>query len=291
MTRFAVVFPGQGTQKPGMGEAWRGHPAWEIVERLEATTGEPIAELLCEAPVELLSRTREAQLSVFSVSLLAWEAQRHDVPEPVAFAGHSLGQLTALVAAGALALEDGARLVLARAEATQHAADATPGRMVALLGADPAAAHAACAPARNTCWVANDNAPGQMVLGGTPGGVETASQRALDLGVRRAVPLDVGGAFHTPLMEPARRALEPVLASTPFTRPSAPVVHNADATPYQDTEWAGRLTEHLVAPVRWRESVEGLAAMGVERVVEVGPGTTLTGLVARTAPALVAARA
>ena len=285
--RIAVVFPGQGTQKPGMGIPWRDRPGWEIVDRLEATTGEPIGELLTEAPAERLSRTREAQLSVFATSLVAWAARRAELPEPVAFAGHSLGQLTALVAAGCLSIEAGAGLVLARAEATQAAADAEPGRMVALLGADLATARAACAPAPERCWVANDNAPGQVVLGGTPAGVEAASARARDLGVRKIVPLDVGGAFHTPMMEPARQVLGPVFGGTPFAQPTAPVIHNGDARAHADDQWAERMADQLVQPVRWRESVETMAALGVGEVVEVGPGTTLTGLVHRTMPDLV----
>lgn len=291
--RVAVLFPGQGSQKPGAGEPFRDHEAWAVVDRLEELTGEPVGDLLCTAPADVLSRTREAQLAVFAASLVAWEAIRHDVPTPVAFAGHSLGEITALTAASALTVDAAAHLVLARAEATQRAADATPGRMVALLGADLAAAADVCRRADGTggeCWIANDNAPGQVVLGGTPAAVEIATQTARELGIRRVVPLDVGGAFHTPLMEPARVALTPVLRGLRFERPAAPVIHNTDAIPYHDADWADRLAEHLVRPVRWRQSVEALVAMGVDDVVEPGPGTTLTGLVQRTAPALVGAR-
>jgi [acyl-carrier-protein] S-malonyltransferase len=271
-----------------MGEPWRAHPAWSVVERAEAAVGEPLAELLLEAGEDRLARTREAQLAVMLVSLMAWEAVRESVGTPVAVAGHSLGQLTALVAAGALSLEDGVRLAARRAEATQDAADRTGGRMAALVGAALEQAEEACRPADGSeaaCWVANDNAPGQVVLGGTPEGLEAARARAQELGVRRVMPLNVGGAFHTPLMAAARHALEPVLAATPLSAPAWPVVSNVDARPYDDGDgWRARLGDHLVRPVRWREGMEALVVLGAESFLEVGPGAVLAGLARRTVP-------
>lgn len=281
--RVVVVFPGQGTQRPEMGVPWQGHRAWEIVEAAEAATGEPLGRLLTDAGPDELSRTREAQLAVFVTSLVAWEAARAHLPTPVAFAGHSLGQLTALVAAGALPVDRGAALVLERAEATQTAADATPGRMVALLGAAPDLAEKACAAAPGECWVANDNAPGQIVLGGTLDGADAAADAARQLGVKKVMPLDVGGAFHTPLMEAARDAFSATLAGVDFDRPCAPVVANTDAEPHADTAWEARLADHLVRPVRWRESIERVVALGAEAVVEVGHGSMLAGLIRRIA--------
>ena len=284
----AVLFPGQGTQTPGMGEPWRAHPAWSVVERSEAAIGEPLAELLLEAGEEQLARTREAQLAVMLVSLMAWEAVRPRVDSPVAMAGHSLGQVTALVAAGALGLEEGVRLAARRAECTQEAADRTGGRMAALIGATVEQAEEACRPlggAEPSCWVANDNAPGQIVVGGTPEGLEAAGERARELGVRRVMALNVGGAFHTPLMAGARHQLEPVLASTEFAATPWPVVSNVDARPYADGEgWQVRLAEHLVQPVRWRSTMEALVALGAESFLEVGPGAVLGGLARRTVP-------
>lgn len=284
----AVLFPGQGTQTPGMGEPWRAHPAWEIVGRAEAAVGEPLAHLLLEAGEEQLARTRDAQLAVMLVSLMGWEAVRQQVDAPVAMAGHSLGQVTALVAAGALSLEEGVRLAARRAECTQRAADRTGGRMAALMGADVEQAEEACRPAEGqapTCWVANDNAPGQVVVGGTPEGLEAAGARARELGVRRVVPLNVGGAFHTPLMEVARDELEPVLADTDFSPTGWPVVSNVDARPYHDGDgWRSRLADHLVRPVRWRSSMETLVALGAQSFLEVGPGAVLGGLARRTVP-------
>ena len=284
----AVLFPGQGTQVLRMGEPWRAHPAWEIVERAETALGERLADLLLEAGQDRLARTREAQLAVMLVSLMAWEALRDSVDELVAVAGHSLGQVTALVAAGALSLEDGVRLAGRRAELTQEAADRTGGRMAALVGASLEQAEEACRPldgAEQACWIANDNAPGQVVVGGTPEGLEAAGERARALGVRRVLSLNVGGAFHTPLMETARAGLEPVLADTAFAAPVWPVVSNVDARAYDDGDgWKSRLAEHLVRPVRWRQSMESLVDLGAESFLEVGPGAVLGGLARRTVP-------
>ena len=276
-----MLFPGQGTQTPRMGEPWRGSPAWEVVERAETALGQPLAHLLLEATEADLSRTREAQLAVLLASLLAWEAVEDQIEAPVAFAGHSLGQITALIASGALSLEDGVRLAADRADCTQAAADASPGRMAALIGAGLDVAEEACAGV--DAWVANDNAPGQVVIGGTAGGVDAATERASQLGVRRVRPLNVGAAFHTPLMQPAADALAPVLATTPFRSPSAPVVSNTDAQPYATADgWSTRLAEHLISPVRWRSSLETLAGLGVDTFYEVGPGNVLAGLAKRT---------
>jgi [acyl-carrier-protein] S-malonyltransferase len=264
-----------------MGEPWRASPAWDVVERAESALGQPLAHLLLEADEAGLSRTQDAQLAVLLASLLAWEALRKRLEAPVAFAGHSLGQVTALIASGALSLEDGVRLAARRAECTQAAADENPGRMAALIGAGLDVAEDACVGV--DAWVANDNAPGQVVIGGTPAGLDAATERAAALGVRRTVKLAVSAAFHTPLMAPAAEALRPSLEATAFGRPAAPVVSNADARPYDGPDgWASRLADHLVSPVRWRSSMETLAALGIDTFYEVGPGNVLTGLAKRT---------
>ncbi len=285
--RVAVVFPGQGTQTPGMGAPWRAHPAWKIVEQAEAALGEPLAPLLLDATAEQLGRTREAQLAVLCTSLVAWEAARPMLDDVVAFAGHSLGQVTALIAAGALDLEDGVRFAARRAELTQAAADTHPGRMAALLGATTEQAEDACAAAPAGAWVANDNAPGQIVIAGTPEGLELALARAKEVGVRRATKLNVGGAFHTPLMSSARDGLVTALAAVPFSAPSAPVVSNHDGVAYSgdDTDgWRARLADHVTVPVRWRASMETLAGLGAAAFVEVGAGSMIAGVAKRTVP-------
>jgi [acyl-carrier-protein] S-malonyltransferase len=282
---IAVIFPGQGTQAPGMGAPWRDDPAWVVVERAEHAFGEPLAPLLLDAPAETLARTREAQLAVLLTSLVAWEAVREHVPAPIAFAGHSLGQVTALIASGALPLDAGVRFAARRAELTQRAADAHPGKMAALLGATPEQASQACTAAPDACWIANDNAPGQIVVAGTPEGVDATGERAKELGVKRVTPLNVGGAFHTPLMRDAADSLPSELTSVTFSAPSAPVISNHDAKAYDDGDgWRDRLPEHVTVPVRWRESMETMVGLGVTSFLEVGHGSMLAGLGKRATP-------
>ena len=240
---------------------------------------------MLDAPAEQLTRTRDAQLAVLLTSLVAWEAIRDAIDEPVAFAGHSLGQVTALIAAGALPLAEGVRFAARRAELTQAAADAHPGRMAALLGATLEQADEACLAAPDACWVANDNAPGQVVIAGTPDGVEVGSARAKELGVKRATPLNVGGAFHTPLMRDAADALPAELEAVKFSNPVAPVVSNHDGRAYDDGDgWRSRLPDHVAVPVRWRSSMETIATLGATTFLEVGHGTMLAGLAKRTVP-------
>lgn len=282
---IAVIFPGQGTQQPAMGAPWQDHDAWSIVERAEAALGEPLGDLLLDAPAERLARTREAQLAVLLTSLVAWEAARGSVGDPVAFAGHSLGQISALIAAGVLTLEDGVLLAARRAELTQAAADAHPGRMAALLGATVETAESACTAAPDGCWLANDNAPGQVVIAGTPDGVDAGVTRAKELGVRKAMPLNVGGAFHTPLMREAAAALEPVVAGFDLHEPSAPVVSNDDGQAHMDADgWRTRSARHVAVPVRWRDAQLTLEGLGASTLLEVGHGSMLAALAKRTIP-------
>ncbi|MGI8684631.1 MAG: ACP S-malonyltransferase [Acidimicrobiales bacterium] len=280
------MFPGQGAQRPGLGEEWRDDEAWSVVERAERALGRDLSPLLLD-PDAKLDRTEDAQLAVLVSSLMAWEKVARSIGEPVAFAGHSLGQITALMAAGTLPFDEGIRLAALRAGHTQRAADRRQGRMVALLGATPEQADAVCASAPDACWVANDNAPGQVVVAGTPEGVDTAVGAAPAAGVRRTTRLQVGGAFHTPLMEEARVAFAGDLADAQLHASATPVVSNGDGRAYRDGGgWRRRLADHLVHPVRWRQSVETLVGMGATELVEVGPGTTLAGLARRIAPGI-----
>src|SRR6478752_4232726 len=268
-----------------MGAPWREHPAWKLLEQAEAGLGEPLQSLVLDAPAEQLARTRDAQLAVLCTSLVAWEAVRPLAHEIVAFAGHSLGQVTALVASGALDLEDGVRFAARRAELTQRAADDHPGRMAALLGATVEQATDACSAAPDACWIANDNAPGQVVIAGTPEGLEAGLSRAKELGVRRATTLNVGGAFHTPLMTSAAEGIAEALHDVPFVSPQSPIVANNDAVAYADADgWPARSALHVTVPVRWRTSMETLAALGADAFVEVGAGSMIAGLAKRTVP-------
>ena len=240
----------------------------------------------CSTPTPRRSAARgNAQLAVLLTSLVAWESLGSLAEAPVAFAGHSLGQVTALIASGALGFEDGVRFAARRAELTQAAADAHPGRMAALLGATVEQAEEACAAAPDACWIANDNAPGQVVIAGTPEGLEAASKVARDIGVKRVTPLKVGGAFHTPLMRDASAALAEELANVDFRRPSAPVVANTDAVAHAEADgWRERSAEHVSVPVRWRSTMDILVAADAVEFLEVGHGSMLAALAKRGAP-------
>ncbi len=291
---LALLFPGQGSQRPQMGVPWHGHPAWQMVDRLADATGRDVSGLLVDADADTLKATRNAQLAAFVLSLVILSAARDAGLEGPslgtsatrgtegvgAVAGHSLGEYTALVAAGALTPEDGARLVTARGEAMQEAADAQAGTMAAVLGLDLDAVAKACGEV-DGAWPANDNAPGQVVIAGTPAGIDAAGAAAKRLGAKRVVPLAVGGAFHSPLMAPAQARLDAALASTAFGTAAIEVVANVDAAPHRDG-WAALLSAQLVSPVRWRESLATMAGMGVTHFLELGPGTELSGMVKRT---------
>ena len=275
-----------------MGETWQSTPGWSLVERASAAVGRDLARLLIEAPAEELRRPREAQVSTFLASLLALEAMRDagvlDRLAPVAVAGHSLGEYTALVAAGVLTPEAGLALVAERGEAMQAAADARPGTMAAVLGLDAEAVEAACADARERgeeVWPANDNVAQHVVISGTQSGVDAGGAAAKERGARRVVPIPVGGAYHTPLMAPAGERLGAALDAAAFADGAVPVVANVDAAPHtQAAEWPGLLRRQLTGQVRWRETLARLQAEGVDLLVEVGPGGVLTGLAKRGAP-------
>jgi [acyl-carrier-protein] S-malonyltransferase len=280
---LALLFPGQGSQRPEMGVPWRHHPAWAVVEHLSEATGRDLAALLIEADTDTLKATRNAQLAAFGLSLVILEAAgAAGLGETAAraVAGHSLGEYTALVAARALSAESGARLVMARGEAMQVAADTEPGTMAAVLGLDPDLVAQACRTVQGA-WPANDNAPGQVVIAGTAGGVAAAGEAAKELGAKRVMALPVGGAFHSPLMASAQTALDDALSATEFRPAVVDVVANVDAAAHRDG-WANLLSAQLVSPVRWRESLLTLSALGTTHFLELGPGTELSGMVKRT---------
>jgi len=266
MAGDALLFPGQGSHAEGMDEPYRGSPLFE--RGLDLLGFDPFARLD--------EGTRTQQPALFLCSVTAWdEAGRPDAP---AAAGHSLGEYAALVAAGGLGFEDAVRLVDARATAMDRAAQRAPGGMVAMLGGDQAAVHALSD--RLGLVVANDNAPGQLVLSGPLTTVEEAAALARDEAEARARVLDVGGAFHSVLMEPAAADLEAALADTPVAPLRFPVYSNGSAAPFVDVR--RELAENLLRPVRWRETLLALRATGIERFVELGPGAVLAGLVKRT---------
>jgi [acyl-carrier-protein] S-malonyltransferase len=282
---LAFTFPGQGSQQPGMGAPWVDHPAWEVVTRASQASGRDVAHLLLDADAEELKRTENAQLSTYVLSLVVHEAVRALGVRCAVAAGHSLGEYSALTAVGALSVEDGVRLVTERAAAMQAAADARPGTMAAVLGADDETVAAACALVEGDVWVANSNAAGQVVISGDADAIAAAGVAAKELGARKVMPLPVGGAFHTPFMAPAAERLRDALAAATFADATVPVVANVDALAHQHADqWADLLHRQLTAPVRWRESVEKMVADGVTVFVELGPGSVLTGMAKRGAP-------
>ncbi len=282
---LAFTFPGQGSQRSGMGHAWVEHPSWEVVAEAGEVAGRDLTALLLDAPMDELTRTANAQLATFVTSLVVLDAVERLGLAPAACAGHSLGEYTALVAAGALSLADGTELVVERGDAMQAAADARPGTMAALLGIADDDAEAACQRAESDVWVANYNAPGQVVIAGTAEGIAAATVHAKELGARKVLPVPVSGAFHTPMMLPARDRLRARLAVTTFHAPEVPVVANVDARVHTDAgEWPGLLSSQLCSPVRWRHCLETLHGRGATTVVELGPGGVLAGMVRRTVP-------
>ena len=265
-----------------MGVPWHDHPAWAMVEAVSDAAGRDVGALLIDADAETLKATRNAQLAAFALSLVVFEAVRPLLPGFDAVAGHSLGEYTALVAAGALRPDGGASLVAARGEAMQAAADASPGTMAAVLGLGSDEVASACAEVEGA-WPANDNAPGQVVVAGTPGGVEAAGHAAVGLGAKRVMPLQVGGAFHSPLMAPAQEHLDRALDAAEFAPSQVDVVANVDASVHREG-WPELLSRQLVSPVRWRESLLTLSDLGVTQWLELGPGSELSGMVKRTVP-------
>ena len=270
MPSSALLFPGQGSHAEGMDEPYRGHP---LLDRG--------LELLGYDPFERLAEgTRYQQPALFLCSIAAWDEWREDAEddEARAAAGHSLGEYAALVAAGALEFEDAVRLVDERAAAMADAGERNAGGMIAMLGGD--ARDVRDLASRLGLVVANDNAPGQLVLSGPVDAIAEADDVARDETGARARRLDVTGAFHSPLMEPAAERLAAALASTPVTEPRIPVYCNGTAAPF--VEIRRELADNLLRPVRWRETLLAMRTAGIERFVELGPGAVLTGLVKRT---------
>jgi len=282
---LAFTFPGQGSQRSGMGRAWVDHPSWEVAGEASEIAGRDLTALLLDAPMEELTRTANAQLATFVMSLVVLDAVERLGLTPGACAGHSLGEYTALVATGALSLADGTSLVIERGDAMQEAADARPGTMAALIGIADDDAEAACQRAESDVWVANYNAPGQVVIAGTEEGIALATGHAKELGARKVLPIPVSGAFHTPMMLPARTRLRKRLETVTFHAPEVPVVANVDARVHTDAaEWPGLLSAQLCSPVRWRHSLEVLSGRGATLIIELGPGGVLTGMVRRATP-------
>jgi [acyl-carrier-protein] S-malonyltransferase len=280
---LAFTFPGQGSQRPGMGRPWVGHDSWELVDEASDVSGRDVGALLLDADAESLKDTRNAQLTTFVSSLMVLDAVERLGIEPSFCAGHSLGEYTALTASGALSFEDGVRLVVERADAMHEAGLASPGTMAAVLGLDDDQVEVACRRADSEVWVANFNAPGQVVIAGSPGGVAAAGIIAKELGAKKVMALQVSGAFHTPFMTAARDRLRIAIASASPRDTEVPVVSNVDALLHATgEEWSSLLSAQLSNPVRWKHCLLTLAEAGVSGFLELGPGGVLTGMAKRT---------
>ena len=282
----SYVFPGQGAQYVGMGKDMydRFEEAKSLFEKANEILGFRITDLMFDGTEEDLRQTRVTQPAIFLHSvILARMLGEEFTPDMVA--GHSLGEFSALVAAGAISFDDGLKLVYARAIAMQKACEAEPSTMAAILGLDDEVVEKICSEIDDVVVPANYNSPGQLVISGSVKGIEIACEKLKEAGAKRALPLKVGGAFHSPLMEPARIQLAEAINSTPFSEPVCPVYQNVDAKPHIDPEEIkGNLILQLTAPVRWTQIMQNMHADGMVELTEVGPGTVLQGLVKKLAP-------
>ena len=277
----AFVFPGQGSQFSGMGkDLYASVPAAkELFEKANEILGFRITDIMFEGTDEELKQTFVTQPAVFLHSVIMAKALGEEF-KPDMVAGHSLGEFSALVAAGALDFEDGLRLVAKRAAAMQQACEAQPSTMAAVLGLDDKVVEDICAEVDGVVVAANYNCPGQLVISGSIEAVDAACERLKAAGARRALRLPVGGAFHSPLMEPAKVELQAAIEAAPFKAPICPVYQNVDAKPYTDPEQIkANLIAQLTAPVRWTYIVQNMLADGADSFVELGPGAVLQGLI------------
>ena len=266
-----------------MGRPWTEHDSWDLVEEASDVSGRDVGRLLLDADADELKDTRNAQLTTFVSSLMVLDAVERLGVEPSFCAGHSLGEYTALTATGALGFDDGVRLVVERAEAMHEAGQNNPGTMSAILGLDDELVEVACRRADSDVWVANFNAPGQIVIAGSAEGVARAVEIAKELGAKKAMPLPVSGAFHTPFMTPARDRLREAIAAAKPRDTEVPVVSNVDAIGHDHgDDWASLLSAQLCSPVRWKQCLLTLADYGVTGFAELGPGGVLTGMAKRT---------
>ena len=279
---IVFTYPGQGSQAPGMGAAWVDEPSWELVDEASRATGRDIAFLLLQADAEHLRQTRNSQLATFVMSMLVLDAVARVGLMPNAHAGHSLGEYSALVASGILDFAEAAYLVAERGEAMQLASEEQEGTMAAVLGLADEKVDAACGESGAQVWVANYNAPGQVVIAGSVADVAAAGEVARAGGAKRVMALQVGGAFHTPFMASAYDRLTKAIAQAEFQDPDAPVYANVDASPYDGARpWPRLLARQLTSPVRWHQTIRRLLDAGFGTFVELGPGSALTGMAKR----------
>ncbi len=277
----AFVFPGQGAQFVGMGkDLYDNVPlAKELFDRANEILGFPITDIMFAGTDEQLKQTKVPQPAIFLHSVILARSLG-DAFKPDMAAGHSLGEFSALVAAGALGFEDGLKLVSKRAMAMQKACEQNPSTMAAIIALPDEKVEEICASVDGVVVPANYNCPGQLVISGTNEAIDEACAKLTAAGAKRALKLNVGGAFHSPLMEPARVELEAAIAAAPFAKPVCPVYQNVDAKPHTDpAEIRANLIAQLTSPVRWTQIVQNMLADGATSFTELGPGSVLQGLI------------
>ena len=284
----AYIFPGQGSQFPGMGKALyeRSEQARELMDKANDILGFSITEVMFGEDAEALKATRVTQPAIFIHSVVL--ALCSGLETPAMVAGHSLGEFSALAAAGAMEFEDALKLVAIRANAMQKCCEKVPGSMAAIIKLPTETIEQICASCTGIVVPANYNSEGQVVISGEAEAVAEACARMKEAGAKRALPLAVSGAFHSPLMEPARLELAEAIDKTPFKTPQCPVYQNVTALPSSDpAAIKENLLKQLTSPVRWTQTVRNMVADGADHFLEIGPGTVLQGLVHRIAPEVV----
>lgn len=284
MSKHAYVFPGQGAQFSGMGKSLyeSGSEAKELFEQANEILGFRISDIMFNGTDEALKQTNVTQPAIFLHSVVAYKSIANATPDMVA--GHSLGEFTALVANGTLSFEDALKLVKVRATAMQHACETGPGTMAAILGLADDVVESICREIEQVVVAANYNCPGQLVISGSVEGVAVACDQLKAAGAKRALPLPVGGAFHSPLMIHAEEELVAAIESVTFNQPFAPVYQNVVASPvFRPEEIKINLIRQLTGPVKWTQCVQAMVADGADVFTECGPGKVLQGLIQKIA--------